>query len=115
MLHSFYVQEGWFTSMLKNETDQLTCTSSFNTGASYMISEKEHSHAENHCLQHHLTGWVSHRARQRCLSHVPNDGGCLRHVYCRTAAYSRLDSCWPCFLPVVQQFLAGGRQGPHLS
>src|SRR5258708_3687226 len=40
--------------------------------------QKEDSHAENHCLQHHLTGWVSHRARQRCLGDVPNDGQSLR-------------------------------------
>ncbi len=72
-------------------------------------TEKEGYHAENHGLQRHLTGWVSHRARQRCLSHVPNDGRRLRHVYCRTASQSRLDSCWPCVLSVIQQFLARGR------
>ena len=54
-------------------------------------TEKEGYHAENHCLQRHLTGWVSHRARQRCLGHVPHDGRRLRHVHCRTAARRRLD------------------------
>ena len=41
---------------------------------------KENSHAQNYCLQRHLTGWVSHRAGQRCLGHVPHDGQSLRRL-----------------------------------